>query len=98
VDLQPGFVIHDDIPTVSILYLCQSDFPCSVQIRYVRQFRRVMSQRIVRTVIHGTVTRQSQVNKESELQKHLVLLPDGYYSSAKRIPHRGEKAHEGTQE
>ena len=23
--------------------------------------------------------------KESELQKHLVLLPDGYYSSAKRI-------------
>ena len=36
--------------------------------------------------------------KESELQKHLVLLPDGYYSSAKRIPHRGEKAHEGTQE
>jgi hypothetical protein len=30
--------------------------------------------------------------------KHLVLLPDGYYSSAKRIPHRGEKAHEGTQE
>ena len=36
--------------------------------------------------------------KESELQKHLVLLPDGYYSSAKWIPHRGEKAHEGTQE
>jgi hypothetical protein len=36
--------------------------------------------------------------KESELQKHFVLLPDGYYSSAKRIPHRGEKAHEGTQE
>jgi hypothetical protein len=36
--------------------------------------------------------------KESELQKHLVLLPDEYYSSAKRIPHRGEKAHEGTQE
>ena len=36
--------------------------------------------------------------KESELQKHLVLLADGYYSSAKRIPHRGEKAHEGTQE
>jgi hypothetical protein len=35
---------------------------------------------------------------ELELQKHLVLLPDGYYSSAKRIPHRGEKAHEGTQE
>ena len=34
--------------------------------------------------------------KESELQKHLVLLPDGYYSSAKRIPHRGEKAHEKT--
>ena len=29
--------------------------------------------------------------KESELQKHLVLLPDGCYSSAKRIPHRGEK-------
>jgi hypothetical protein len=24
-------------------------------------------------------------SKESELQKHLVLLPDGYYSSAKRI-------------
>jgi hypothetical protein len=24
-------------------------------------------------------------NKESELQTHLVLLPDGYYSSAKRI-------------
>jgi hypothetical protein len=23
--------------------------------------------------------------KESELQKHLVLLPDEYYSSAKRI-------------
>jgi hypothetical protein len=23
--------------------------------------------------------------KESELQKHLVLLPDGYYSSARRI-------------
>jgi hypothetical protein len=23
--------------------------------------------------------------KESELQKHLVFLPDGYYSSAKRI-------------
>jgi hypothetical protein len=37
-------------------------------------------------------------NKESELQKHLVLLPDEYYSSAKRISHRGEKAHEGTQE
>jgi hypothetical protein len=36
--------------------------------------------------------------KGSELQKHLVLLPDGYYSSAKKIPHRGEKAHEGTQE
>jgi hypothetical protein len=36
--------------------------------------------------------------KESELQKHLVLLPDAYYSSAKMIPHRGEKAHEGTQE
>ena len=36
--------------------------------------------------------------KESELQKHLVLLLDGYYSSAKRIPHLGEKAHEGTQE
>lgn len=36
--------------------------------------------------------------KESELQKQLVLLSDGYYSSAKRIPHRGEKAHEGTQE
>jgi hypothetical protein len=36
--------------------------------------------------------------KESELQKHLVLLPDGYYSSAKRIPQRGEKAHEGPQE
>ena len=29
--------------------------------------------------------------KESELQKHLVLLPHGYYSSAKRIPHREEK-------
>jgi hypothetical protein len=29
--------------------------------------------------------------KESELQKQLVLLPDGYYSSAKRIPHRGKK-------
>ena len=28
----------------------------------------------------------------------LVLLPDGSYSSAKRIPHRVEKAHEGTQE
>jgi hypothetical protein len=37
-------------------------------------------------------------NKESELQKHLVLLTDGYYSSAKRIPHRGEKAHEATLE
>ena len=36
--------------------------------------------------------------KESELQKHLVLLPDGSYSSAKRIPHRGEKAHEGMKE
>ena len=36
--------------------------------------------------------------KESEPQKHLVLLPGGYYSSAKRIPHRREKAHEGTQE
>ena len=36
--------------------------------------------------------------KESKLQKQLVLLPDGYYSSAKRIPHREEKAHEGTQE
>jgi Leucine-rich repeat (LRR) protein len=34
--------------------------------------------------------------KESELQTHLVLLPDGYYSSANRIPHREEKAHEGT--
>jgi hypothetical protein len=29
--------------------------------------------------------------KESEPQKPLILLPDGYYSSAKRIPHRGEK-------
>lgn len=29
--------------------------------------------------------------KESELQKHMVLLADGYYSSAKRIPHRGGK-------
>ena len=36
--------------------------------------------------------------KESELQKHLVFLLDGYYSSAKRIPHRGGIAHEGTQE
>jgi hypothetical protein len=36
--------------------------------------------------------------KESELQKCLILLPDGYSSSAKRIPHRGGKAHEGTQE
>ena len=35
---------------------------------------------------------------ESELQKHLVLLLDWYYSSAKRIPHREEKANEGTQE
>jgi hypothetical protein len=36
-----------------------------VQIHYFRQFRRVMSQRIVRKVIHGTVTRQSQVKHAS---------------------------------
>jgi hypothetical protein len=28
---------------VRILYLCQSDFLCSVQIRFFRKFRRVMS-------------------------------------------------------
>jgi hypothetical protein len=43
----------------------QSDFPCSVHIHYFRQFRRVMSKRIVRKVIHGTVTRQSQVKHAS---------------------------------
>jgi hypothetical protein len=53
VNLQPGFFILDVIPTVRILYLCQSNFPCSMQIHYFRQFRRVMSQRIVRKVIHA---------------------------------------------
>jgi hypothetical protein len=65
VNLQPGLFILDVIPTVRILYLCQSDFPCSVQIHYFRQFRRVMSQSIVRKVIHGTVTRQNQVKHAS---------------------------------
>ena len=40
----------------------------------------------------------NRIGRDTVSSQHLVLLPDGYYSSAKRIPYRGEKAHEVTQE
>ena len=39
----------------------------------------------------------NRIGRDTLSSQHLVLLPDGYYSSAKRISYRGEKAHEGTQ-
>ena len=61
-----------------------------------------MENRIGRDTVYSVMNNEAWLKvhlyKESELQNHLILLPDGYYSSSKRIPHGGEKAHEGTQE
>ena len=35
----------------------------------------------------------NRIGRDTVSSQHLVLLPDGYYSSAKRIPYRGEINH-----
>ena len=85
-------------PRSEVVFLCQVLILYTVIVVSIHNLAEIQYPHSWYSVKNNEAWLKIHFHKESELQKHLVLLPDGYYSSAKRIPHRGQKAHEGTQE
>ena len=78
-------------PRSEVVFLCQVLILYTVIVVSIHNLAEIQYPHSWYSVKNNEAWLKVHFYKESELQKHLVLLPDGYYSSAKRIPHRGEK-------